>query len=130
MVVATPSPPLQRQPTSTSMDTGPNTFLWKLISNASACTPLPDTTSQSCTINHQSYRLTHQIQTTYVGALVDSSANGGMASLDTNVLSIVPHFHVDITGVAGDVMAQLPLVQCASVVDTVDEGKIILIMSQ
>ena len=130
MVVVTPSPPLQSQPTSTSMDTGPNTFLWQLMSNASAHTPHPDTTSHSCTINHQSYHSTHQIQATYVGALVDSGANGGMAGSDTTVFSIVPHSHVDITGVAGDVMAQLPLVQCASIVDTVNKGKIILIMSQ
>ena len=53
-----------------------------------------------------------------------------LAGSDTTVLSIVPHSHVDITGVAGDIMARLPLVKCASIVDTVDEGKIILFMSQ
>ena len=46
------------------------------------------------------------------------------------VLATVPHAHVDITGVGGSVLEWLPLVQCASIVDTVDEGKIILIMSQ
>ena len=67
-----------------------------------------------------------------MGALVDSGANGGMAGSDTHVLSIVPHAHVDITGVGGDVMERLllPLVQCASTVETIDEGKIVLIMSQ
>ena len=34
------------------------------------------------------------------------------------------------TGVSGEVMQHLPLVQCASVVDMIDEGKIVLIMSQ
>ena len=70
-----------------------------------ARTPHPDTTSHSHTINHQSYCITHQIQSTYVVALVDSGANDGMAGWDTTVLSIVPHSHVDITGVAGDIMA-------------------------
>ena len=65
-----------------------------------------------------------------MGALVDSGANGGMAGCDTRVLSTVPHAHVDITGVGGSVMERLPLVQCASCVDTIDEGRIVLIMSQ
>ena len=50
--------------------------------------------------------------------------------MDTWVLSTVPHAHVDITSVGGSVLERLPLVQCASVVETVDEGKIVLIMSQ
>ena len=53
-----------------------------------------------------------------------------MAGSDTRVLAIIPHAHVDITGVGGDVMEWLPLVQCASMVETIDEGKIVLIMSQ
>ena len=55
--------------------------------------------------------------------------NGGMPGSDTHVLSI-PHAHVDITGVRGDVMECIPLVQCASVVETIDEGNIIILMSQ
>ena len=65
-----------------------------------------------------------------MGTLVDSGANGGMAGSDTQVLSMVPHAHVDITGVGGSVMERLPLVQCASVIETTDEGHIVLIMSQ
>ena len=53
-----------------------------------------------------------------------------MARSDTWVLTIIPHAHVDITGVGGDVMERLPLVQCMSTVETIDEGKIVLIMSQ
>ena len=64
------------------------------------------------------------------GALDDRGANGGMAGMDTRVLSTVPHAHVNITGVGGSILEQLPLVQCASVVDMVDEGQIVLIMSQ
>ena len=66
----------------------------------------------------------------YMGALVDSGANGGMAGMDTRVLATVPHAHVDITSLGGSILKQLPLIQCASRVDTVDEGKIVLIMSQ
>ena len=72
----------------------------------------------------------------YSGALVESGANGGLAGSNTHILSTIPHTHVDITGVrggggGGGVMEHLPLplVQCASVVETIDEGKIILIMS-
>ena len=65
-----------------------------------------------------------------MGALVDSEASGGMAGMDTQVLSTVPHAHIDITSVGGSVLERLPLVQCASVVDMVDEGKIVLIISQ
>ena len=40
----------------------------------------------------------------YMGALVDSGANGGMAGMDTWVLGTVPHAHVNITGVGGSVL--------------------------
>ena len=65
-----------------------------------------------------------------MGALVDSGAYGGMAGMDTRVLAIVPHAHVNITGAGGSVLERLPFVQCASVEDTVDEGQIVLIMLQ
>ena len=48
----------------------------------------------------------------------------------TRVLATVPHAHVDITGVGGSILKRLPLIQCASIIDTVDEGEMILIMSQ
>ena len=65
-----------------------------------------------------------------MGALIDSGANGGMAGMDTRVLATVPHVHVDSTSVGGSMLEWLPLIQCASVIDTMDEGKIVLIMSQ
>ena len=52
-------------------------------------------------------------------------ANGSMAGMDTRVLATVPHAHVDITSVGGSVLEWLPLIQCASIVDMVDEGKIV-----
>ena len=61
---------------------------------------------------------------------MDSGANGGLVGADTRLLSTVPHAHIDITWVGSSVMECLPLIQCASVVDTLDEGKIILIMSK
>ena len=85
-------------------------------------------------INHTLYRYSYDIHENHIhsthGALVDSGANGGMAGPDTRVLSIVPNAHVDITGISGSPIEQLPLVQCAALVNTLDEGQVILIMSQ
>ena len=61
---------------------------------------------------------------------MDSGANGGMAGPDTRLLSVVPNAHVDITGISGEPIEKLQLVQCAAAVETLDEGMIILIMSQ
>ena len=72
----------------------------------------------------------HVVHTEYQGALVDSGANGGMARSDTHILATVPHAFVDITGIGGEVLQCLPIVQGASIVHTVDEGPVILIMSQ
>ena len=142
----TPSPPLQGSTTSTHMDSGPNTLLRQLMSNASACsstttndhqdsntvtTNFNGGTYQVRQVNQSSYHLIHQtFQSKYPSALMDSGGNGSMVGSDTRLLSTVPHVHVDITGVGGTVMECLPLIQCASVVETLDEGKIILIMSQ
>ena len=151
MAMITPSPPLRGSTTSPSMDSGPNTLLRQLMSNASARssnshagdTPTASDTPVHTTFQGHKYQIRRINQTeasysishtdhnhAYWGALVDSGANGGMAGSDTRILSTTPHAHVDITGVGGDVMERLPLVQCASVVETIDEGKIILIMSQ
>ena len=65
-----------------------------------------------------------------LGALVEGGTNGGLAGADVRVLETEPHVQVDISGITEDTMESLPIVQCAALVDTVDEGKIILIMSQ
>ena len=131
MAIVTPSPPICGSTMSTQMDSAPNTLLRQLMSNASARTnPSSASTFQVHRMNYI-YRIIHQEWVSgYMRALVDSGANGGMAGSDTRVLSMVPHAHVDITGVGGSVMERLPLVQCASAVDTIDEGRIVLIMSQ
>ena len=150
MAMITPRPPLQGSTMSTLLDSGPNMLLCQLMSNASAHsanshdadTPPSSTVPVNTTLNGHEYQIRHINQTSYRisrtehthaywGTLVDSRANGGMTGSDTHILSLIPHAHVDITfGVGGDVMEPLPLVQCASVVETIDEGKIILIMSQ
>ena len=61
---------------------------------------------------------------------MDSGANGGMAGSDTRVLATVPHAFIDITSVGREVLQCLPIVQCASTVETIDQGPIVLIMSQ
>ena len=118
--------------TAASMASGPNTLMHQLMSNAS--TRSANTTGpqhQTRHANHLSYRIaTQEHHMGCMGALVDSGANGGMAGMDTRVLATVPHAHVDITSLGGSILKWLPLIQCASVVDTVDEGKIVLIMSQ
>ena len=142
----TPSPPLWGSTTSTHMDSGPNTLLRQLMSNASACSSTTNNNHQDSNtvttnfnggtyqvrwVNQSSYCLIHQVfQSEYPGTLMDSGANGSMAGADTHLLSTVPHAHVDITGVGGTVMECLPRIQCASVVETLDERKIILIISQ
>ena len=65
-----------------------------------------------------------------LGALVDGGANGGLAGADVCVLETEPHVQVDISGITEDTMELLPIVQCAALVNTVDKGKIILIMSE
>ena len=132
MAIITPSPAIHGTTTAASMDSGPNILLHQLMSNASAWSANSiGSHHQSRHAHHLSYRIkTQELQMGYMGALVDSGANGGMAGMDTWVLSTVPHAHVDITSVGGSVLEQLPLVQCASVVDMVDEGKIVFIMSQ
>ena len=72
----------------------------------------------------------HALHSEYQGVLVDSGASGGMAGSDTRILATVPHAFVDITGVGGKVLQRLPIIQGASLVHTMDEGPIILIMSQ
>ena len=115
------------------------------MSNASTHLPgntTPSTTGATVTtyfkggqyqIHHINYTYCytqHEAHIEYHETLVDSSANSGMARSDTHVFSTVPHAFVDITGVGGEILRCLPIVQCASVVETVDEGLVLLIMSQ
>ena len=61
---------------------------------------------------------------------MDSGANGQLAGPDSRLLSVVPNTHVNIAGISGEPIEQLHLVQCPAAVEMLDEGMIILIMSQ
>ena len=64
------------------------------------------------------------------GALVDGGANGGLLGEDTRILEHVPNGYVNITGVAGNELANLKLAQAAALVDTMADGPIIVVMLQ
>ena len=65
-----------------------------------------------------------------LGALIDGGTSGGLAGADIHVLETVPHVQVDVSGIMDNTMESLPIVQCAALVDMINEGNIILIMSQ
>ena len=130
---------LRGSPSSTHMDSSPNTLLRQLMSTASACSSTTNNDHQDSNtvttnfnggtyqvhrVNQSSYHLIQYVfQSKYPGALMDSGDIGSMVGADTHLLSVVPHAYIDITGVGGTVMEHPPLIQCASVVETLDEGK-------
>ena len=143
VAMATPSPPIRGSATASLMDSGPNTLLRQLMSNASSRIPSNSSHSQDAVttefqggkyqiqrINYTYCFTHHEATLVHHGVLVDSGANGGMAGSDTWVLLVTPQAFVDITGVGGEMLQRLPIVQCASVVETVEDGPIVLIMSQ
>ena len=116
MAIVTPSRSSHVSTTATQMESGPNTLLRQLMSNASARFPASSTSSfanDTVTTNFNggnyqlrrmkySYRLTQQaFHLEYQGALVDSGAKDGMAGSDTRVLATIPHAFVDIGGGGG-----------------------------
>ena len=105
MAIVTPSRSSHGSATATQMESGPNTLLRQLMSNASARFPASTTSSYANNTvtttfhggNYQirrmnyAYRLTQQaLHLEYQGALVDSGANGGMAGSDTRILATIP----------------------------------------
>ena len=105
MAIVTPSRSSHGSTTATQMESGPNTLLRQLMSNASARFPASTTSSfandtVTTTFNgghyqirrmNYAYRLTQQaLHLEYQGAIVDSGANGGMAGSDTSVLATIP----------------------------------------
>ena len=63
-------------------------------------------------------------------ALVDGGANGGLLGEDMHILEHFPNGFVNVTGVAGDELANLKLTQATASVKTMADGPIIVIMSQ
>ena len=114
MALVTPSRSSHGSTTATQMESGPNTLLRQLMSNASAWFATPTTSSYAndtvtTTFNGGNYQIhrmnyaycytQHALHHEYQGALVDSGTNGGMAGSNTCILAMVPHAFVDITGV-------------------------------
>ena len=65
-----------------------------------------------------------------MGRFVDEGTNGGLARDDIHILEIDLITKVYVMGIGEEVFEAMPVVQCAGLVETTDEGKIILIMSQ
>ena len=62
--------------------------------------------------------------------LIDGGAKGALVGNDIHVLETDPITIVDVTGVMEGVLESMAIIQCTAIIDTVDEGKIILIMSR
>ena len=136
--------PTTQPATSTSNPTQSNhaSMIRQMLSNARTTTSTNNHSSDGeISINGQFYAPTgrsaneaiHYTITNIgrnLGALIDGGANGGLAGVDVCVLETVPHVPVDVSGIMDNIMESLPIVQCAALVETVDEGKVILIMSQ
>ena len=129
---STPNPP----------QANPGSMIWQMLSNARIAASTNNHSSDGeISINGQFYAPTGRSANEAVhytianigrnlGALINGGANGGLAGADVCVLETVPHVRVDVSGITDNTMESLPIVQCAALVDTVDEGKVILIMSQ
>mmetsp|Transcript_20329 Transcript_20329/g.42624 ORF Transcript_20329/g.42624 Transcript_20329/m.42624 type:complete len:1867 (-) Transcript_20329:137-5737(-) len=138
------APPAAAAPPAQPAQLPPGALLRNMLQGQQApAAPAPDAANpapgQDFAIGNATYRRITNTNITYKnlntelvvpGALVDSGANGGLAGGDMRVLEVVPNSRVDITGVTDDILESLDLVQCAGVVDTVDEGPIVLIGSQ
>ena len=53
-----------------------------------------------------------------------------MAGDDILIIETDPIATIDVMGVTDGILQSMPIIQCAAIIDTMDEGKIILIMSQ
>ena len=127
-------------PTDKSVDTSrpntqPGSVIRHMLSNASQ--RAKDNDTESVTVDgktyHRSVNITYRIvnaNVTQQGALVDGGSNGGLAGDDCRILEQSVGQKVDVSGIAPQVLTGLPIVQCAALVETLDEGPIILIMSQ
>ena len=64
------------------------------------------------------------------GALIDGGASDGLLGEDVHILEHTTNGFVNITGVAGDEVANLQLAQATAFVETMADGPIVVIMSQ
>ncbi len=117
--------------------TGPGTMVRQMMSNAQTRSSNSANVEQEITVNGRRYRIastTYRIsqsgQDQLEGALVDGGANGGMLGSDARVLEFVEGAKVDVTGIADAEVTDLRIAQGAALVETVNDGPIIIIMSQ
>ena len=122
--------------------TSPGTMIQNMMSSAStqsadACNGahqdeimVNGTTYRSVNATVQ-YRISQQANNNKSrGALIDGGANGGLLGDNVQVLEHVPNRFVNITGVAGNELTNLKLAQAAALVQTMEDGLIVVIMLQ
>ena len=61
---------------------------------------------------------------------MDGDSKSGLAGNNVHILETDPITKVNVTGIGNEVFDSMPIVQCTGLVETIDEGNIILIMSQ
>ena len=131
-----------RQTNMKNQGSQPGTMIRNMMSSASTRSANASTRARQdeVTINGTTYRsvnatvryhISQQASDVKVrGSLVDGCANGGLLGDDVHILEHAPNGYVNITGVAGNEIANLKLAQAAALVDTMADGPIILIMLQ
>ena len=139
------APALQYSDASTiaSGSTPPPTFIRQLMSShqarpANAHTPPPAMpTEDFISVNGTVYRRAsatqlyrvHESARHVLGALIDGGANGGLLGSDARVLETHLTATANVEGVTHDLLENLPIVQAAAKLDTLDDGPVIAIFS-
>ena len=76
------------------------------------------------------YHVSKHGNRTVAGSLVDGGMNGGLCGEDVKILEYVKHATVDVTGINDTEVSGLKLAQAVGLVQTVNDGPIVVIMSQ
>jgi len=138
--------PMQYSDNSTiaSGSTPPPTFIRQLMSSHQARPPVAQSAPQSSqpsddfiSVNGTVYRRAsathlyrvHESARHVHGALIDGGANGGLLGSDARVLETHLTATANVEGVTHDVLENLPIVQAAAKLDTLDDGAVIAIFS-
>ena len=121
--------------------TNPGTMICNRMSSASAWSANASNSARQnkITVNGTTYcsvdaavrhRISQQANNNKArGALVDSGVNMGLLGEDVQILEHVPNRYVNNTGVAGNKLVNLKLAQATALVNTMEDGPIIVIMS-
>ena len=92
------------------------------------CTYVDDRTVYRRASATQLYRV-HESARHVLGALIDGGANGCLLGSDARVLETHLTATANVEGVTHDVLENLPIVQAAAKLDTLDDGPVIAIFS-